>query len=699
MTVATQQHEASKLRVLRGQLAALRRARQSVRWVTAWSALLTAVLWILAGFFLLDLAFEMSVVQRVIVLVLCAIGVVFAFGWLVRPLLGRRESDIDMALLVEGQQRIDSDLVAALQFESPDARRWGSQHLTHAVVDYVAQLGSGLNVFSGFSRATMLRRATLLLATLAVIAALAAWRPDYAAVFLDRLLLGARHYPTATQIEKVLVNNEVVLHELSTPADTRSAEGRPLVFTVLCSGELPGEGDVRKIHLSSTGAGQYDVAELDLRRLNRRERLEQLREVEDELESAQSGKVDVHSPAWVERTAALAHCDAPEAAALIEQAEGDAAQLAKARELLRKIVAEFEKRTAGTAVYRATLAQMVDSLDYTMQLNDAWTDSARLSLIAQPMVELQLTPQPPEYARGNETIAPVGARQLSVLQGSDIDVALRTVASKGQTKQLKEAWLTVLRETPQQFSLVKHREDDDFVWRLPSEDSPLADIQTETRFEVQVTDTDGLHLAQPLSGYLRLKGDRAPAGTAKVVSRVVLPTARPVVAWSGVTDDYGVAHVRLHVDVFREGEQDESPGDDVAGEVSSGGEATTEEPPAEEPPTGEPPAGVATERPSEERHTYELLPQPVSADNLPLEGEFVLDLAPLELKKGDALNLILEVVDDRGDAPGVSFQAEPLPIEVSDESGVKIAVLEPDERAEKELDEITNELLEAGDSP
>ncbi|MEQ8790654.1 MAG: hypothetical protein RIC55_30430 [Pirellulaceae bacterium] len=708
MTASLGQYDASsKLQTLRGQLAALRRARQTVRWVTAWSALATAVLWILAAFFLLDLAFEMSVVQRVIVLLLAAVGVVLVFGWLVRPLLGRSESEIDLALLVEREQGIDSDLVAALQFESPDAQSWGSKHLTVAVIDYVAQLGRGLDVFSGFSRAVMARRATLLLATVAVIGGLALWRPEYAAVFLERLLLGARHYPTATTIEKVLVNDAVVLREQSSPIATRGAEGRPLVFTVLCSGQLPEQEAVREIHLSSAGVGRHDAAQLELRRLTQQQRLDQLREVENELQSALTGNVDIHSPAWIEHVAALAHCDAPSAAALIEQAEGRTVQLEKALASVRKTAGNFAEESAGAAVYRATMAQMVDSLDYTIQLNDAWTDSARISLIAQPVVAMQLTPKPPEYARDSDVAAPVGARQISVLQGSDVEVDVRAVTSKGQTKQLQEVWLTVLRDPPRRFALKPHRDNEGEVWRLPAEGSPLVDIQTETRFEVQATDADGLHLAQPLSGYIRLKADRAPTGTAKLVSHVVLPTAKPVVSWRGVTDDYGVSHVRLHVDVFRQGEPSYSPLNESGdGASEAGGDAQaantaseTGDDVAPDQPSQSPAATVEAEGPPKDRRTYELLDRLVTAAGLPLEGEYVLDLAPLELQKGDALNVILEVVDDRGEAPGVAFLADPLPIEVSDESGVKLAVLEPDERAEQQLDEITNELLEAGDSP
>ena len=86
----------------------------------------------------------------------------WAFWRFTRPLMGQSESEIDMALLVERQQEIDSDLVAAIQFEAPEAARWGSPQLESAVIDYVASVGRGINVFEGFSREQMLRRGGLL---------------------------------------------------------------------------------------------------------------------------------------------------------------------------------------------------------------------------------------------------------------------------------------------------------------------------------------------------------------------------------------------------------------------------------------------------------------------------------------------------------------------------------------------------------
>ena len=128
------------LRPLRKRLARLRRRRQRFRWATAASAVAIAVLWALAGVFALDWYFQRNVDlwQRLLLLVLAAAGVIWAFARFTLPWLGKREDDTDMALLVQRQAGIDSDLVAALQFESPDAASWGSTQLETAVIDRVA---------------------------------------------------------------------------------------------------------------------------------------------------------------------------------------------------------------------------------------------------------------------------------------------------------------------------------------------------------------------------------------------------------------------------------------------------------------------------------------------------------------------------------------------------------------------------------
>ena len=106
----------TELNTLHRRLAALRRLRVWSRWSTAYSAVLTAALWLLLAVFALDVVFQMDVLQRVLIVALAAAGLVWSFRRFAVPELGVREDEIELALLVERRHHIRSDLVAALQF-------------------------------------------------------------------------------------------------------------------------------------------------------------------------------------------------------------------------------------------------------------------------------------------------------------------------------------------------------------------------------------------------------------------------------------------------------------------------------------------------------------------------------------------------------------------------------------------------------
>lgn len=589
----------TKLAILRRQIAALRRQRQLVRWSTGYSALLASMVWALLAVFAIDVAFaelfhsSLDVVQRSIVMVVAGAGLFAAFYFLTRPFLGVRETDLQMALFVERQQQIDSDLVAALQFESAEAATWGSVPLERAVVDYVSQLGRGLNVFEGFSREQMIRRALALVASLLIFGGVIAAFPGHARTFFfDRLLLGSLHYPTATSIDQVSVNSTVVLapeagENKLLPNPVNVAQGQPVTFTIHCSGKLPDGGVIKLVSTDSAGRHRVDV---ELTQLN----------------------------------------------------AGESKQ---------------------TGLYVGQLVRMVEPVAYRIYLGDAWTDEGRIEMIPLPVVEPRLTATPPEYARrGKEATPDPSTRQLSVIEGSAVNVAIECT----NDKRLTDAWLTLkTRDGSTKYSL-QPLDETQRRWRLPIAGTPLAEVAEELRFELQVTDDDGLHLESPIGCAVRLRTDRPPTGSASLVHRVVLPDAQPILDYT-VNDDYGVADVRLKMQVQREERTDESDAD----------------------------------RGGDERATLALRKsqQPLLADQLPYRGRFTLALSSLKLVKGDRLKLALEVIDDRGDRPGQSYESEPLVLEISDESGVLAAISEADERSEQRLSDIIKQQLGIGESP
>lgn len=247
----------TRLAKLHKRLARLRRRRRRVRWGTAYAAAAVALVWLAAAAFLADWSLELNRPQRVVAMAVCLGALVWAVRRYVRPWLGQRETELDMALLVQQEQRIDSDLVAAIQFESPEAPEWGSIELEEEVIDRTARLGDRLNVMQGFSRKPLARR-TAVLAISGAALAFGLWQfPDYATTFLARFfLLGSQHYPTRTVIESVAVNGRLVAISGWRPAAVRCAYGEPVRFEVTCSGQLPHAG---RTDLKTERGGQTSV--------------------------------------------------------------------------------------------------------------------------------------------------------------------------------------------------------------------------------------------------------------------------------------------------------------------------------------------------------------------------------------------------------------------------------------------------------
>jgi hypothetical protein len=308
-------------------------------------------------------------------------------------------------------------------------------------------------------------------------------------------------------------------------------------------------------------------------------------------------------------------------------------------------------------------------------VGDGWTDPAGVAMIPLPVVESQLIPVPPSYAKVNSDKPPEpAARQISVLEGSEVKVAIECT----NRKKLSSAWLTVLGQTsPQRYDLAS-QDEEGFRWSLAASSSPFYRVTEPLRFEIQVTDEDGLHLETPIRGYVRIKLDRPPVCAAAVVHKVVLPTAKPKIEYR-VNDDYGISKILLHVAVERIQRS--------SGESTEEGEANME------------------------RQSLSLLTaaQPILSGSLPVDDRYVFDLAalqverggqtqPAKLVKGDRLKLTLEAVDYRGDLPGESYQSDPLVLEISDEAGVLAAISEADEKSEQRLTDIIKQQLGIGET-
>lgn len=617
----------SALREIRKRLGVLRRRRQRNRWATAYAALVITILCVLAGLFALDVQFELSVAQRAAMLVIAAVIIIWSFQRFTRPFLGVYEDETSLALYVERQHGIDSDLVAALQFEQPEAANWGSPQLETAVVSRVAQLTPQINVFEGLRYDRLLRRLQLLAVTVIVVAAIVALYPRHVAVFLSRLAFSGRHYPSDTNIEHVLVNGDLVLQwnpMHAQPRDVNCPESQPVSFVVHSTGILPDQGIVECRSRSNRSSRS-----LELRRLTADERQQLRQQTTARLAEYRTGKT--------------------KSATRIEES------LAQ----LEQLLANWPEEDSRTALYTAELPQLVETFQYSVRLGDAWTDLADVRMIDLPAVEVAVKVIPPEYARAS-TLQPESSRHVAVLEGSQVQLTVRSA----NQKHLRSAVVRFAEGGQTRAFPLTKQDDEGLEWSLTAADSPLSRVTQEIRYEIQVTDVDGLQLQTPLHGFVQLKLDRPPTGMAQVVHRVLLPQAKPLIEFR-MNDDYGISAARLQAQVERQNASTEGPA-----------------------------ASAVPVTPIE----LPLDPRPLVGQNLPYRGQYALDLSPLKLAKGDQLKVTLEVVDYRGTAQGRSYLSEPLLLEISDEAGVLAAITAADERSEKRLSDLIQQQLGVGES-
>ncbi len=250
----------TKLATLRSQLGSLRQKRAAVRWGSAVCLPLAVALWLLVAAFLCDWSFNLPVGLRAVSLLAWVVGGIWAIRKFAWPLVKVRESEQDVALIVEQHHKIDSDLVAAIQFETAHAKTWGSSRLQMAVVDYVAEFSPSLNVFEGFSYRPLPQRATVLGITLVVVLGAALVFPGHVTAFWNRFLLGSAHYPTKTQIESIAVNGQPVsvFHAGETP-QVRIPYGQRIEVAVKCGGEVPRAGFVQLSGVKTDAVNRVDL--------------------------------------------------------------------------------------------------------------------------------------------------------------------------------------------------------------------------------------------------------------------------------------------------------------------------------------------------------------------------------------------------------------------------------------------------------
>ena len=505
----------SRLNELRNRLMKLHRQRRNARLGTAWAAVAIAVCCALAALFVVDWTMEMTRLQRVIAM-LMAVGVVYwAYRRYAAPLLQEGESLMDVALLVERQQHIDSDLVAALQFETTEAQQWGSADLEKAVVDYVADFSSGLDVFEGFNREQMARRGFIAAITVFLLLAFTAIFPMHAIIFVNRMMMSAAHYPTNTIISKVWINGQEVTLTPGMEETVQSPYGLPLTIELEATGEIP------KSALASLWTEGGLNTEIVLEKQS--------------LAASQKKKIAADKNSSGDRSSKPETSDA-------------ARKNSTSSNLPARLVSMEEEETAessDTTTFQGKLPRLVDSLQYQLYVGDAWTEPALVKVIPLPKVEFTLKPTPPKYARQAEDAAVASsARQFAVVEGSRVDLEVIS------DKPLKEATLFIEEEEFPLEHVDQTTADKLDHWQLKTDGTPLESVSGPLAYRIEAEDEDGLKPSQPIQGFIRLRSDKGPRVYGTIGTRTIVPSAKQPITYHA-SDDFGVNAIRLQVQVQR----------------------------------------------------------------------------------------------------------------------------------------------------
>ena len=562
----------TKLAELRSQLSTVVARRRTARRVIGLSAVVLAVLWGVAGFFLLDWLFSLGRLERLVLLLVIA-GAVGTVYWIfARPWLWRREDEVDVALIVEKQRGIDSDLVAALEFEQPHAQAWGSANLREAVIEYVTDYGRDWNLLADFPRDQMARRAIMVGVTVGILMLIAALLPRHFYVMLNRLALGSMHYPTRTQIEEIALGSETFAltpygqHNIA----SRRPFGEEVELTVKCSSstEPPAQGTLR---LRGTSAGTKTTLTL-----------------------------------------------------------------------------EADPKEAG--IYRARLPRLVDTLAWTVELGDAWTDSATLEVVPRPVVELKAHATPPDYAKNRVAADAKGAtnrRQLSVFEGSRVDLEIAC-----GNKKLKSATVRFDSSNNKLELPMVAADDTGERFKLDADKTPLAEVTAPVHFTINVVDEDDLSTERPIEGTISVEIDRPPQAEMQLAVKKCVPGAAPPIEFVA-NDDYGVSAVLLHAKIRRAAD---GKTENVVRTVWRPG-------------------------------------QPAPSKSLPMKNSFSFDLVPLKLTPGDQVALTLEVQDYRGKRKSESALTPPEIVSIIDLAAFNSAQSEYDTRSEQLYGDIISRLI------
>ena len=289
--------------------------------------------------------------------------------------------------------------------------------------------------------------------------------------------------------------------------------------------------------------------------------------------------------------------------------------------------------------YVVTLERAIEDFAVIAYLGDDRSNPQHISVLQVPHPVVHMNVITPPYAADAFDNPRNGSRNRRVLQGSDV------IPYVESDKPLKSATLTIGEEN---YSLF----DEGGKWKMPTQNHPLMNIKSTTRYQVDVVDKDGISPTRRITGILQVRPDQKPRIVAATVINLVLSNAAPRIKFRAV-DDFGLGQVAASITIVRSGvnEVDESK--------------------------------IILHRFTPPLKTV--------ADTVAIE------LEDFNLKIGDTVQVTLTTTDYRGSLDGVVAEAEVIELMVTSRAEFLAAMREVDSQTDEKLDRIIKAQLGIGD--
>jgi hypothetical protein len=496
---------------LSNRIAALHQRRRTLRQWTGLAASGLAALCLLMGLYVLDRVFDFTRLQRAAV-VIASLGL---FAWVFRrwtwPWMQSTETPGDVVVLVERRCRVDTDYIAALQFDklgsSVDsaaidiAGTYGDRALRSAVISRAVELDPHPSAFDEPASPELRRRRAGLIFAAAAALVVFGVSPQSTAIFLQRLLFADVPYLTKTRITELRINDTVVAANGRGYAEVRVAAGATARFAVRVEGVAPESGVAWLRGVNGV------VAPLTLQRVKTEP-------------TAAENPTATNNPTGAETPAA-------------------------AEKLATKNPAAAENPAAETFDFTGETTALSESLTYELVMGDDRRTASRIVVAPLPVVTMSLRGVLPAGARRREgtPLESVGSRMLLVEEGTAV-----TVHVQGENKPLSRV---TVRIGDAEFA-ARATDQERRQWELPPSVPPLDAVFEPVSFRVVVIDDDALSPTGPLQGEIRIRPDAPPRVVAAAVTTKVLPKAKPVLGY-GASDDVGLTQLRVRWKIQRSG--------------------------------------------------------------------------------------------------------------------------------------------------